>query len=535
MTFDTSYHPPDTSEAPLQLTIGDLLRRAAREAPDQVALVEGIEDRDARRRYTYSELLESAEAGAHDLLTRFQPGEYVAIMAPNMPEWTVAQLSAALAGLVLVTVNPVLGASEVRYILEQSGAVGVIASAEYRGQNLLEMVERLAGELPELREVMQIQPWVAGLDPDGDDASELPDLDPQDHVMIQYTSGTTGLPKGAVLRHFGLVNSGAVIAERLQRGREDVWLNPLPMFHTGGCVMGTLGSMASLGTQVVVSDFVPPVVLQLAEEERATYLLAVPTMILALMESPDFESRDLSTLEVVSSGATTVAPELVRQIEAKMDVTYNMCMGQTESSSVIFMTPLDATTVRKAETLGIPLRHWETKIADPDGNPVPVGTTGEICCRGFGVMAGYHDMAEATSEAIDADGWLHTGDLGTMDADGYARITGRIKDIIIRGGENIFPREIEDLLVTHDAVADAAVIGVPDERWGELPVAFVRLSGDTEPTHDELAAFVGAELAHHKVPRDWVVVDAFPINAAGKVQKFVLRERYEALDRGSTD
>jgi fatty-acyl-CoA synthase len=366
----------------------------------------------------------------------------------------------------------------------------------------------------------------------GDATRALPAVAPDDAVMIQYTSGTTGAPKGAVLRHYGLVNAGHFIAERLERGRGDVWLNPLPMFHTGGCVMGTLGAMASLGAQVMVIDFDPSLVLRLIDEERATYALGVPTMILALMENGDFATRDHSSLQVFSSGATTVPPELVRRIEEGFDVTYNMAMGQTESSSVIFMTRLDSTRIQKAETLGVPLLHWETMIAGEDGQPVPVGTQGEICCRGFGVMAGYYNMPEATAEAIDADGWLHTGDLGTMDAEGYTRITGRIKDMIIRGGENIFPREIEDVLVTHDAIAEAAVIGVPDQKWGELPVVFMRLAGDARPSDEELGEFLEARIAPHKVPREWFVVDGLPINAAGKVQKFLLREQYDKQRAG---
>jgi acyl-CoA synthetase (AMP-forming)/AMP-acid ligase II len=227
-----------------------------------------------------------------------------------------------------------------------------------------------------------------------------------------------------------------------------------------------------------------------------------------------------------------VPPALVRRIEASFDVTYNMAMGQTESSSVIFMTRLDSTTEQKAETLGVPLMNWETKVADDDGTPVPIGERGELCCRGWGVMIGYHKLPEATAEAIDADGWLHTGDIGVMDADGYTRITGRLKDMIIRGGENIFPKEIEDVLVTHPAVADAAVIGVPDDRWGELPVAFLRPAGDDPPSDEDLAEHVRAHLASHKVPREWCFVDAFPINAAGKVQKFLLREQWDQAHAG---
>ncbi len=526
MAFQTSYISPDRSAPLLDLTCGDLLRRAAARAPDRTAFIEGAGTREGRRRYTYAELLAEAEAGARGLLQRFEPGEHVAIMAPNMPEWPLFQFSAALAGLVTVTVNPVLRPNEVRYILKQSDAVGIVVADRHRDEDLHTMVTALRPELPLVREILRLAAW-DDISSAGDAARELPVVRPQDHVMIQYTSGTTGAPKGALLRHSSVVNSGHLIAERLKRGPEDVWLNPLPMFHTGGCVMGTLGAMASFGAQVVVAEFDPALVLRLIEEERATYALGVPTMVLALMEHPDFATRDHSSLRVFSSGATTVPPDLVRRIEEGFGVTYNMVMGQTESSSAIFMTRLDSTRLQKAETLGVPLLHWETMIADTAAQPVAVGVQGEICCRGFGVMAGYYGMPEATEEAIDADGWLHTGDLGVMDADGYTRITGRIKDMIIRGGENIFPREIEDVLVTHEAIADAAVVGVPDERWGERPVAFLRLAGETRPSDEELTAFVRERIAAHKAPREWLVVDAFPLNATGKVQKFLLRELYE--------
>ena len=536
MTYTTSHIEADRSIPLLDLTVGDLLRRSAELAPDHTALVEGTAARESRRRYSYAQLLTEAEAGARALLGQFQPGEHVAIIAPNMAEWTLFQLSAALAGLVIVTINPVLRPNEVRHILVQSDTVGVFAADRYRDQDLHAMVTALQAEMqaevPLVRQVFRLADWAEFARAGATSTAALPVVKPHDHVMIQYTSGTTGAPKGALLHHFGLVNSGLLIAERLQRGRDDVWLNPMPMFHTGGCVMGTLGVMASLGSQVVMPEFDPALMLRLIEEERATYTLVVPTMAMALMEHPNFDTTDLSSLQLLSSGATTVPPELVRRIEARFGVTFNMVMGQTESGSVIFMSRLDASPAQKGETLGVPLAQWETKIADETGEPVPIEAAGEICCRGFGVMAGYFNMPEATAQAIDADGWLHTGDIGVMAADGYTRITGRVKDMIIRGGENIFPREIEDVLITHEAIADAAVLGVPDEKWGEQPVAFLRLKGSERPSDLELTEFLRERIARHKVPREWFVVDAFPMNASGKVQKFLLRERY-AAERGA--
>ena len=525
MSFTTSHIPADTSKPTVEWTVGQLLARAARDAGDSPALIEGIDYQRARRRWTYRELQTEADRGARALLTRFEPGDHLAIVSPNMPEWTLVQLSVALAGLVLVTVNPVLRPNEIKYVLSQSDSVGAVVAGSYRGQNLEAIVTDLRAELPQLRDIVRLGDWEqfvasAAL------GSELPTPAPCDPVMIQYTSGTTGLPKGAALSHYGLVNSAMFVPERLERQAGEVWLNPLPMFHTGGCVMGTLGAMASFGAQIMVSEFDPALVLQLIEEERPTYALGVPTMVLAMLEHPDFANRDISSLEVFSSGGTTVPPTLVERIESEFGVIYNMVMGQTESSGVIFMSRLDSTTYQKSQTLGVPLMQWETMIAGDNGRPVPIGTQGEICCRGWGVMLGYYNMDEATGEAIDAEGWLHTGDLGEMDADGYTRITGRIKDMIIRGGENLFPREIEDALIIHPRVAEAAVIGVPDEKWGEQPVAFVRSDGPP-PGDAELAAFLRERIAPHKIPRQWFSIEEFPLNASGKIQKFLLRERYD--------
>ena len=531
MTFTDSYFPADRSEPELALTVGELLRRAADAAPHQLALIEGTPVREKRRRWTYQELLTEAEAGARALLDRFDRGDHIAILAPNQGEWTLVQLSAALAGLVLVTVNPALRAGEVRYILDQSDSVGLVLADRYRDQDLVGVVATVREELPNLREVIRLADW-SDFVASGSESVELPSIDPQEPAMIQYTSGTTGLPKGALLAHQGIVNAGNLIPKRIERSRGDVWLNPLPMFHTGGCVMGTLGTMASFSAQIMVTEFDPALVLQLIEEEQPTYVLGVPTMVLALMEHPDFVSRDTSSIQVFSSGGSTVPPELVRRIEEGFRVTFNMAFGQTESSSVILMTRLDSTPEQKADTLGIPLPNLELMIADENGNPVPINTQGEICCRGWGVMLGYYKMPEATAEAIDENGWLHTGDLGVMDTNGYTRITGRIKDMIIRGGENLFPREIEDVIVMHTDVAEAAVIGVPDAKWGERPVAFVRSIGDSRPDDSDLAGFVRQRIAPHKVPGEWVFVEAFPLNAAGKIQKFILRERYEKEHSG---
>ncbi len=329
------------------------------------------------------------------------------------------------------------------------------------------------------------------------------------------------------MRHRGITNNARYFAQRLEVGPAEVWLNAMPLFHTGGCVLGVLGSVQSQATQVLVPGFEPRLVLDLIEAERVMTMGLVPTMLISLLEQPDFRARDLSTLRAIVSGGSTVPAELVRAVEAITPARFNIVFGQTESSPVITQTFLSDTSEDKAETIGVALPQTEVKIVDPaTSDVVPPGTLGELCTRGYLVMAGYFEMPEATASAIDSDGWLHTGDLATMDARGYCRIEGRLKDMIIRGGENIYPREIEELLYTHPGVVDVAVVGVPDPRWGEQVAAFVRAK-DPAPAADELEAFVGERLARYKVPKYWVFVDAFPLTASGKVQKFKLRQDFE--------
>ncbi len=301
----------------------------------------------------------------------------------------------------------------------------------------------------------------------------------------------------------------------------------MPLFHAGGCVLAVLGSVSVAGTYVPVLAFDPGLVLELVESERAVLMGGVPTMLLAMMEHPDFAKRDLSSLRVVASGGALVPAELVRRIENGLRVKFNIVFGQTECSAVATQTTLDDLPDDKAETVGRPLPQTEVKVVDMlSGDTVPTGTLGELCIRGFCVMNGYYDMPEATAAAIDSEGWLHTGDLGTMDERGYCRVQGRLKDMIIRGGENICPREIEAVLYEHPAVADVAVVGVPDDRWGEQVAAFVRLIEGQHPTTAELSAHVRDRLAAYKAPRTWVFVDSFPMTASGKIQKFVLRDQF---------
>jgi fatty-acyl-CoA synthase len=523
-----SYLPADTGEPLLELTIGDVLRRAAERWPERPALVAGVADPAARRRWTFAALLRDAEQVARALLARFQPGEHVALWAPNCPEWVLLEFGAALAGLTLVTVNPAYLAAELTYVLRQSRAVGLVLAPEYRGRSLLDVVEQIRPDLPLLREVIALDQWPAFVAA-GDPARALPSVSPGDIAQIQYTSGTTGFPKGALLHHRGLVNNAHLFARRAGATPEDVWLNPMPLFHTAGCVLLTLGPLLTGGAQLLPPGFDPALLFALTEEERATISGGVTTMLLALLQHPDRGRRNHSSLRVLISGGAPVPADVVRRTEAAFGVPLLIVFAQTEASPVITQACLDDTPERRATTVGRPLPQTAVKIVDPaTGATVPWGTVGEICARGYLVMRGYFDNPTATAAAIDAEGWLHTGDLATMDAAGYCRIEGRLKDMIIRGGENIYPAEIEAVLVAHPAVGDVAVVGIPDETWGEVPAAFVRPTPGQEPTADELFAHCRAHLAAYKTPRHWRFVEQFPQTASGKVQKFALRERFVA-------
>jgi fatty-acyl-CoA synthase len=520
-----SYWRPDASEPVLEITVGDALRSAAATWPDRVALVEGLSQPAERRRWTFASLLADAERIAQALLARFKPGDHVAVWAPNSPEWVLLEFGAALAGLTLVTVNPAYLAAELRYVLRQSRAVGLFLAAEYRGRSLVAVVEEIRSDLPLLHDVVTLTVW-----PDfvasGNPAQGLPPVHPDDVVQIQYTSGTTGFPKGAMLHHRGLTNNGRLFAQRIRVAPTDVWINPVPLFHTAGCVLITLGALQAGATHVLMPAFDPSLMLGLIETERSTIVAAVPTMLIALLEHPDFTERDLSSVRLVYTGGAPVPVDLMRRVEAAFGVRVGIGYGQTESSPYITHTYLDDADADRLGSVGTPLPHTEVKIVDPKtDSTVPHDTIGEICTRGYLVMRGYFDNVDATAAAIDSEGWLHTGDLGTMDARGYCRVEGRLKDMIIRGGENIYPREIEAVLFAHPMIADVAVVGIPDERWGETVAAFVRLAPEQEVTEQELAAYCREHLAPYKTPRLWRFVERFPQTASGKIQKFVLRDQ----------
>jgi fatty-acyl-CoA synthase len=512
------------SEPPVyEMTVGDLLRRAVETAPDRTAILEGVAG-PHRRRWTYRELQADAEACARALLGRYRPGAHVAIWAPNIPEYTVFQCGAALAGMVMVTVNPTFRKEELAFSLAQSKAVACFTYREFRGSPMRQIIEELAVELPDLREVVCFDEWAEFL-ASGDPQTPLPSVSPQSPAQIQYTSGTTGTPKGAMIPHRGVVNDPTQAALRAGGQPGSVWLAVLPMFHVGGCVLAGMGAMSLAGTLVPMLNFEAGLALQLIEEEHVTISNPVPTMVAAMMQHPTFGQRDLSSWRSLISGGAPVPADMVRQMEKALGVDFTIVFGQTETSGVITMTTVDDTPEDKALTSGRPLPGVEVKVADPaTGATCRRGEVGELLTRGYHTMLGYHQNPAATATAIEPDGWLHTRDLCVMDERGYIAVVGRITDMIIRGGENIYPREIEDALFAHGALAGASVVGLPDDYYGEIIGAFVQVKEGQQVTAEELTQFLRQRLSGYKLPARWYFVDHYPQTLSGKIQKFQIRQ-----------
>jgi len=507
------------------VTVGDTLRHAAATVPERLALVDCVVDRAARRQWTWAQFLADAERAARALLARFAPGDRVAVWAPNSADWVVLQQGVALAGMVLVALNPAYRAREMEYVLRQSGAVVLFCVDSHRDFPMRSLAEDLRAAVPELREIVSFADWdefLAG----GAADRPLPEVAPTDVVQIQYTSGTTGFPKGAMLHHKGLVNEATFVAERAGFGDGGVYVNAMPMYHIGGGAVTSFGAWAKRGTFVVLPGFDPAHVLEAFETYRGTHALLVPTMLIAVLDHPERGRRDLSSIQTILSGAAAVPASLVRRTAAQLGCRFSILFGQTETHGVISQTRVTDAPDDQAGTVGQPLPQLEVKIADlATGDPVPVGENGEICCRGYQNMLGYYAQPEETAATIDDDGWLHMGDIGAMDERGYLTITGRAKDMIIRGGMNLYPAEIEGALTDHPAVETAAVIGVPDEVWGEQVGAVLRIrAGQGRPPITELTSFLRRRIAPHKTPVYWAFRDELPLTPSGKIQKFVLRE-----------
>ncbi|WP_293386254.1 AMP-binding protein [Phenylobacterium sp.] len=507
----------------LETTVGSVLRARAKAMPDAEALVEADIAGVLRRRWTYGELAAEAERLARALLSRYRPGERIAVWAPNVPEWVLLEYAAGLAGLTLVTANPAYRPRELQHVLEQSGSVGLFIVKAHRGNPMAEIAAEVAAQIRAVREVVDLEDPSALYAGEGA-AIPLPEVSPDDPVQIQYTSGTTGFPKGVVLHHRGITNNARLSMTRMGLREGDAVLNVMPLFHTAGCGLLTLGAV-QFGCRLIVARlFEPARALDIIEAERVEFVLGVPTMLVALLEARAAQPRDLSCVRTMGSGGAMVPPELVRRVQTAFGCAFHVVYGQTETSCLLSVAAAD-----DCETVGQPLAQTEVSIRDPQTNAVqPIGAVGEILARGYGVMLGYNDDPEATSNAIDADGWLRTGDLGTLDAGGRLRITGRVKEMIIRGGENLFPAEIENVLLEHPDVAEAAVVGVPDARWGEIVVAFLRPATVGPLDRAALVAHCRERMSPQKTPAHWIEIPEWPLTGSGKVQKFVLRDRFVA-------
>jgi fatty-acyl-CoA synthase len=564
MTTDgLSYWQAETEGVSLlETTIGDLLDRRATEIPTQEAVVYSCypEFGDALNiRWTYSEYRERANAVAKGLMALgLQRGDHIAVWAVNLPEWILLEMAAAKAGLVLVTVNPILRATEVEYILKQSDARALFFMARIRDHDCLATLRSLTtpgtknGEvtserLPMLRYVSLMDAPPAGLlEQDGwrptlfremvASGAQISDAElserqasvkPADAVIIMYTSGTTGLPKGAMLTHRGIINDLMLSLARTGNavGPGDRYCLPAPFFHIAGAGIA-VGALAASMTLHPLLAFDPLKVLQIISTERCSLLFAVPTMLIAILQHSDFNKYPLSSLKYVSSAGAPVPVALMEQVKERMGADVAIAFGQTENTAVMTLTLPDDPFERKSATVGIPLPHVEVKIINPaTGEVVPCRQRGEICCRGFLVMREYYNMPEKTAEAIDSEGWLHTGDLATMDAHGYVNIVGRLKEMVIRGGENIFPREIEEFLIRHPKIADVQVLGVPDTFFGEELLAVVIPRAGVQLTEEELREYCEGQISHQKIPHYFQFVESYPMTASGKVQKFVLRQQ----------
>lgn len=513
----------------LETTVGGVLRAQAGLAPDAPALVEAPAAGGLGRTWTYAQLLADAERLAQALLTRYAPGERICVWAPNLPEWVLLEFASGLAGLTLVTANPAYQPRELRFVLEQSRAVGLFMVQAFRGNPMARIAAEVAAELPALREVVDLADAAALFARTAVGPAGLPAAQAGDAAQIQYTSGTTGFPKGAVLTHRGLTNNARLTFARAAIARGATVLNFMPMFHTAGCAMMTLGG-AQMGCRTILAGLFEPANMNaLIEAERVDMFLGVPTMLVALLESLAARPRDVTSISMVISGGSMVPPEVIRQVQQAYDCPFQTVYGQTETSPVLTQTQFGDAQADVLETVGQPLPQTEIAILEPGGEGVrSVGAVGEICARGYGLMLEYNDNPTATAAAIDPQGWLRTGDLGTMDSRGYVRVTGRVKEMIIRGGENLFPAEIENVLLEHPDVAEVAVVGIPDPRWGETVACFLRLAGGAALDREALVRHCRSQLSAPKTPAHWIAIEAWPLTGSGKIQKFVLRERFMA-------
>ena len=516
----------DTDVPLLDETIGATLRRTARTHGDTEALV----DVPTGRRWTYAQLDADVDRVCAGLLgLGLSQGDRLAIWSPNVAEWVLVQYATARLGVVLVTINPAYRAHELAYVLKQSGAAVLVAALRFKTSDYQAMVEQVRGDCPALQHVVHLDDpsWDALLAaPTAELTAYENGLTAADPINIQYTSGTTGFPKGATLSHRNILNNGLFIGQLLGYTSADRICVPVPFYHCFGMVIGNLAALTH-GACVVVPGpaFEPAATLRAVAQERCTSLYGVPTMFIAEL-AEGVSSYDLSSLRTGVMAGSPCPTAVMEQVIADMGMTeVGICYGMTETSPVSTQTRADDDLDRRTSTVGQVHPHVEVKVVDADGQVVEEGLAGELCTRGYSVMLGYWDQPDLTAEAIDSDGWMHTGDLATMDEAGYLRIVGRIKDLVIRGGENVYPREVEEYLYSHPDVADVQVVGVPDPKYGEELLAAVRLRAGAAVTEEELREFCRGRIAHYKVPRYVRFVDEFPMTVTGKVQKFKMREQ----------
>ncbi|PGL71096.1 AMP-binding protein [Bacillus sp. AFS055030] len=534
----------------LDVTIGKLLEEKAKLHPTHEAVV--YADRGLRMNYEQFENY-CREIAKGLMSLSIKKGDHIAIWSSNTPEWLTSQFATGKMGGVLVTVNTNYRTAELEYLLKQSDSTTIILMDQYKDSSYIEMLYEIVPELkdaepgelkssrlPYLRNVIVLGDkkypgtfsWnelisLAKNTSDLELDTRIATMSPHDVINMQYTSGTTGFPKGVMLTHSNIVNNGYNIANCMELTKDDRLCIPVPFFHCFGCVLGTMACVTVGATMVPVQDFSPKRVLQTVQDEKCTGLHGVPTMFIAELNEPDFSKYDLSTLRTGIMAGSNCPIEVMKAVIEKMGISeITIAYGQTESSPVITQTRTNDPIEVRVETVGKALPNVEVKIVEPGtSNEVPRGVQGELCTRGYHVMKGYYKNEEATRNAIDEDGWLHTGDLAIMDDSGYCKVTGRLKDMIIRGGENIYPREIEEFLYTHPDVLDVQVVGVPDQVYGEEVMAWIILKEGIKITQEDIRLYCRGKISKHKIPRYIEFVEAYPMTASGKIQKFRLREQ----------
>lgn len=531
-------------------TIPEVLQQTIDQCGDKEAIVvrhQGI-------RWSYRKLGEAVDSFAAGLLALdLKPGDRIGIWSPNNIEWVIAQFATAKAGLILVNINPAYRKAELSYTLQKVACKALILASAFKSSNYIAMLQEIApeisnskpgklelSELPVLKSLIVIGDEkfsgmyqfdeIAGLAPE-DAVQQLAAIaetaHPDDAINVQFTSGTTGLPKGATLTHFNVVNNGYFTGQAMKLTEQDRLCIPVPLYHCFGMVLGVLACVTHGATMVFPSEaFEALAALEAVSEESCTALHGVPTMFIAELEHPDFKQFDLSSLRTGIMAGAPCPIEVMRKVISEMNMTeVTICYGMTETSPVSFQSATDDPLEKRVSTVGRVHPHVQVKIIDESGEIVPRGISGELCTRGYSVMLGYWGEDEKTKEGIDTAGWMHTGDLAVIDEEGYCDIVGRVKDMIIRGGENIYPREIEEYLFRHPKIQQAAVFGIPDERFGEAVVAWISLNEGETADEEEIRKYCNEQIAYYKVPKHIFIVDEFPLTVTGKIKKFVMRDK----------